>query len=939
MLLFGFPVQDEDALQEYRKIAKQLENSQQDEAAEETIEALWDLHQNMAETCSRGNGTFNDWTVLFGSSMLIENLHLADQAPKGMSILEVMEHGCQAVLRMRGMLPASSMSEENKQAWRAWIDTNEAVHLWEYSRWLRDAQRLDEAATRLNQALTLEQESMMPWIYLRYASIDGLRGRYQARQEWLDKAEKTGDHVEQDLIHEFEANLALEYHLHYRDIGVPEQAAWWLEQGKAAAGKTNDDSDARDYAFINEVAFKNALEQYEEAMQMAEKGVVEAILHEPDRVDHLLIRWAIARTELERRNRILNRLGTDAISSAENSDKREPAPAISDPRQVLEQVIERRRVPKREEHLAALTLARIELDEGRTDEASQWLARAEEARVVDREGRSSAGAGSRSAYHAALQARLLIESGSSAERLRESLKPFTQELCALVEQLSSMPIRSGGVGFLYYDDRRLFVSELIRLHLQIAGPHQGAERAFEDLLPAQNLGSLARALQVAPAGLPEIRAKLLAAGRGILSYLPAPDRSYVLALDSDGIIAVELPSEQLLLQARSRMVRLLWSSHSDPSQNERLHEAERDLADLLLPPLIQDKLESWDEVILVGLDLLGWTPFECLPLASGKRVGIEKAVSWLPSLAVGVHLADHAQALIPGSADSDSTRTGPAEVLMLLAPEHGPALNELDRQPDPIRLSAEQVRSFKDAVHGRAMELRLGKEATEERLTEATLDSIRLLCLFAHGANRRQNGSGVKTGDPRSEGAHSIFERPATLVLSPTDRCDGLLCPNEVEKIASPPVVVLAACGAAAGPVRYGDDGIHHLGGAFFQAGAMTVLLTRAKLEQQSTAWLTALFIENLVYRGFAPARALQEARKAVAACPEYSHPFFHSMLQVVGLGHVPVFEPDPRQAETVEKTHPTRGMRFDDCLWPGGIVLLFTLAFLFWFRSRRATT
>ena len=49
-------------------------------------------------------------------------------------------------------------------------------------------------------------------------------------------------------------------------------------------------------------------------------------------------------------------------------------------------------------------------------------------------------------------------------------------------------------------------------------------------------------------------------------------------------------------------------------------------------------------VDLVGLDLLGWTPFECLPLSPGRSIGLEKAVDWLPSLALGVHFAKRAAA-------------------------------------------------------------------------------------------------------------------------------------------------------------------------------------------------------------------------------------------------------------------------------------------------------
>jgi hypothetical protein len=184
----------------------------------------------------------------------------------------------------------------------------------------------------------------------------------------------------------------------------------------------------------------------------------------------------------------------------------------------------------------------------------------------------------------------------------------------------------------------------------------------------------------------------------------------------------------------------------------------------------------------------------------------------------------------------------------------------------------------------------LAEEATEERLAAMSLEGVRVLVLFAHGATRRVD----RTVEDGTEDSENLIERPATLVLSPSDGHDGLLGPDEVEQIAWPGLVVLSACGAAVGPARYGDDGIQHLGGVFIRGGAKVVLLTRADLEVASTAALTAAFLENLVQRSLAPARALQEARRSVAATANWEHPFYHSMLQVVGDGHHPVFEGQP---------------------------------------------
>jgi len=183
---------------------------------------------------------------------------------------------------------------------------------------------------------------------------------------------------------------------------------------------------------------------------------------------------------------------------------------------VLAKVLENEALPKSEEFLAALTLARLELDANHLEDAARWIARADGAHVLGRGGLTIAGACARSSVLATLWARLLIEAGAPADRLRAVLGELRAEYRAFVDQLSTMPARAGGVGFLYYDTRRSLLAELIRLHLHLEGPEAGSTLALEDLLLAQNLGSLARALRVEPPELSEIHTRLLAPDRGIL---------------------------------------------------------------------------------------------------------------------------------------------------------------------------------------------------------------------------------------------------------------------------------------------------------------------------------------------------------------------------------------------------------------------------------------
>jgi hypothetical protein len=298
-------------------------------------------------------------------------------------------------------------------------------------------------------------------------------------------------------------------------------------------------------------------------------------------------------------------------------------------------------------------------------------------------------------------------------------------------------------------------------------------------------------------------------------------------------------------------------------------------------------------------------------------------VDWLPSLALGVHLAKEATIDPAGESDIASLNPDNPEILMLIAPEPGPAAKDLDRKIEPIRLPMELIRDMETAVIPHRKEILLGAQATEERLLHDSLKGVRVLLLFAHGANRKR----IPASEITVQNLDAYIERPATLVLSPSEGSDGLLGPDEVEGMQAPPLVVLSACLTASGPVRYGDDGINHLGGAFFQAGANTVLLTPSNLEVRSTAVLTARLLDNVVRRGLSPAKALKDARRTVAASRGWEHPFHHSMLQVMGLGHRPMFDK--------EKARPREGDGLFLFVLSGGLLALAVAAALLYRRSR----
>jgi hypothetical protein len=308
---------------------------------------------------------------------------------------------------------------------------------------------------------------------------------------------------------------------------------------------------------------------------------------------------------------------------------------------------------------------------------------------------------------------------------------------------------------------------------------------------------------------------------------------------------------------------------------------------MLLPDDVRALLETWTDLTIVGAEFLGFLPFESLPFR-GSRLGLELAVSYLPSLPVGVALAARP---LPAAFERD--------LLLLGAARPAPAV--LARWPDLVPLPftdadlAALAAPYRSVVpggrdaSGRVEVLGDGR-ATPSRLASLTPDSSRILHVVAHGVYA------------------SDRERPAGLALAPAPGGgDGLVFGEAVEAASAPPLVVLSSCGAARGPGRLGDDGVSHLGGAFLRAGARAVVLSRADVDLDSSLALGAAFHEA-VAQGASPARALLFARRRVAEDTERADPFFHSLVHVVGLGHERRFPGDWRPPDGFDAHEPADG-------------------------------
>lgn len=454
---------------------------------------------------------------------------------------------------------------------------------------------------------------------------------------------------------------------------------------------------------------------------------------------------------------------------------------------------------------------------------------------------------------AAYEAELALERGDGAEVLRSAAERLDVCIDGLFERWRRTPLRPRGLGFLHYGSRRHVLGARTRLHLALEGPEAGARSALALWLRAQALGSLGRRLDVRVPSVEEVTRFL--DKRVALVYLPGPDRSHLLVLARGQVRHALLPPTVELDRRISAFVSEVLRSPAALTPDGRADRARRlavdgeALAEALLPAIARDALTASDALTLVGIEGLGYVPFEALPVGEGGELGLSTAVDYLASLPLGVHLAARAR---------DVARlTGPLIVAdpPLAARASGP-LAALE--PLGLRLSTIE------AWDGGAATVLLGEAASREGLRAGLEARPRLLDLFTHG-----------TYDP---------ERGAGLLLAPAAGGQDILWCADAEGLAAPPRVILSACGAARGPRRRGDDGLAHLAGAFLFAGARVVLSSPADLELASTLERDGVLHRELA-RGASPAEALRAARVELARREAFADPFYRCLVHAHGLG------------------------------------------------------
>ncbi len=468
----------------------------------------------------------------------------------------------------------------------------------------------------------------------------------------------------------------------------------------------------------------------------------------------------------------------------------------------------------------------------------------------------------------AWRARVALARG--AERVE--LERLEREARACYEKFlsswASRPERVGGVGDLVASSRRLLLGVLVELRLALRdenGEGNAEEAAIDLLLREQAVGSLARRLSAPPGSVAEVRARLLRPGVGLLLYLPGDLWTHLFCIDREHVEHFKLPwrySHEPLLAA---LTRLLVSSPARLSAEERaaqqleIEQCSRELSERLLPASVRGRLRTWKGVYVVGAELLGGVPFECLRLEE-QELGTSTALAYLPSIPVGLVLAKE-RSLAP-----------PRELGLLLVA--APALQSgLGAQVPGAIPFGKSEQSMLTAGFQRATTL-AGPDATFTGILEVLRrDEPRVLHCLVHGVHDLER------------------ELSGGLALAPSaEDADGRLWCEDIlaADFRSPELVLLSACGSARGPRRLGDDGLAQLGGAFLARGALCTVLATNDIALAPTLRMMSTFGRRLG-AGDSPAEALRAARAELVEETSFAHPFYAQSLRVVGLGLEPM--------------------------------------------------
>jgi CHAT domain-containing protein len=365
----------------------------------------------------------------------------------------------------------------------------------------------------------------------------------------------------------------------------------------------------------------------------------------------------------------------------------------------------------------------------------------------------------------------------------------------------------------------------------------------------------------------------------VLEYFLGEERSYLWAVDQDGVSLHRLAGRQVLEEAARRLHRC-WSERGGRAEEQRLAG---DASRLLLGPVAARLRDR--RLVVVADGALHYLPFAALPVpGTRERVVASHEVVNLPSMsalaALRRQVADRPAAPLAVAVVADPvfeardprvTGAGPRLALAALPDSLARSgrdlgLRGLERLP-ATRREAEAIAALSPPDQTR---LAVDFGASRAFVVGGDLARYRVVHFATHGLldNRHPELSG--------------------LVLSLVDESgapqDGFLRTGDVFGLRlGADLVVLSACQTALGREQRGE-GLVGLTRGFMYAGAPRVVASLWMVPDGATAELMRRFYQGLLAQGRPAAAALREAQRSMAADPRWSAPYAWAGFTLQGL-------------------------------------------------------
>jgi CHAT domain-containing protein len=168
---------------------------------------------------------------------------------------------------------------------------------------------------------------------------------------------------------------------------------------------------------------------------------------------------------------------------------------------------------------------------------------------------------------------------------------------------------------------------------------------------------------------------------------------------------------------------------------------------------------------------------------------------------------------------------------------------------------------------GQTVEVRLGSDATKDRLEDTDLTKFRFLHFATHG---------ILAVDS------NIKEPALVLSFDGSSREHMFLSMSEILDLKiHADTVVLSACNTGSGAVSHAE-GVMSLGRAFMAAGAESVTVSLWEVSDESTQMFMQEYYKNLL-GGKSKAEALSIARSYLFADKRFTNPFYWAPFILIG--------------------------------------------------------